>query len=160
MTKTAGNGRTKRWLGVLLTASLALNLAVAGAIGGALWMRGGAGGGHGGKAVAGGPLTRALEPEDRREIARALRAERRAAGATRAARTESFDAVMAAVRQVPFDADALSRAMEAHRAFFERDLAVGQRLLIERLSQMSDAERAAFAERVEAHHAGRGRNGH
>ena len=39
--------------------------------------------------------------------------------------------------------------MSQHRQMFETDIATGQALLVGHLAKMSDAERAAFADRVE-----------
>ena len=151
-TESTGNGRTRRWLGILLTLSLAINLLIAGAVAGALWMRSGHDGpGHPRSGMVGGPLTRALEPEARREIGRALRAMRAEAGGSRAARVASMDRILEELTRVPFEPEALDAALSAHRGAFQRDVAAGQRLLVAHLAGMTDAERAEFAERVARH---------
>jgi len=110
-TESTGNGRTRRWLGILLTLSLAINLLIAGAVAGALWMRSGHDGpGHPRSGMVGGPLTRALEPEARREIGRALRAVRAEAGGSRAARVASMDRILEELTRVPFEPEALDAA--------------------------------------------------
>lgn len=150
-----GNGptaaRKRRGLGVLLTLSLGVNLLVAGAIGTMVWMHDGHGRGGKSHGSFGGPLTRALAPEDKRALGEALRAARQANGPSREERGASYDAILTALRAQPFDAEALSAAMSRHRQMFETDIATGQALLVGHLAKMSDAERAAFADRVEEH---------
>lgn len=140
--------RPARWMRPALVVSLALNLLILGAIGGALLLRGHGPGHdwHGG--FAGGPITRALSDEDRRAIGRQMR--RAYAEGTLPGREADFDALLAAIRAQPFDRDALARAMAARRAAMRAHLDLGQRLLLDRLSDMSDAERADFAARLAA----------
>ena len=60
--------RKRRGLGLLLTLSLGVNLLVAGAIGTMVWMHDGHGRGGKSHGSFGGPLTRALAPEDKRAL--------------------------------------------------------------------------------------------
>jgi len=152
---TDGNGAPPRggmrpWLRVLLVASLAVNLLVLGALGGAVmtW-------GHGphfthGRGI-GGPLTRALDRDDRRAIGREMR--RTFGGAHRGAGPAGGDpgALVADLRAVPFDPAPVEDRLSRHREALGKRMEMGQRLLLERLSEMSDAERAAFADRFERH---------
>ncbi|MFU1479406.1 periplasmic heavy metal sensor [Roseovarius sp. C7] len=150
--------RRRRMLGLLLTVSLAVNLLVAGAVGTALWMHDGPGRGHKGHSGLGGPLTRALAPEDRRALGEALREARRGSGSSREDRAASYETILSALRAQPFDAEALGAAMNAHRQMFEADIATGQALLVGHLAKMSDDERADFADRVEEHRNSRKRD--
>lgn len=138
-------------LRLLLALSLGLNLLVIGAVVGAMlgphdWRGHDR---HGMRAMAGGPLTRALDHADRRAIGREMRAARNEAGLDRAARREGMQAILTELRRVPFDPEALSVQLSEQRRRLHSQVALGQTLLIERLTQMSDAERAAFADRVE-----------
>jgi hypothetical protein len=146
-----------RWLKAALVASLALNLAVAGIVAGALL-------GErrdqrrlppaeAARELGLGPYTRALELADRRALGTAVRERLRTAGGPRAIRAEirqDFAQVLAAIRADPFDADRVAAliAAQAARAEARRDL--GAALLVERLAEMDAERRAAYADRLEA----------
>ena len=139
---------------ILLIASLALNLAVLGAIGG--WMlRHGIGperahGPHSARlATLGGPLTHALDAEGRRAIASQLRGERGALEARRAALRQSFEALLTDLRARPFDPARMEARLEAQRAHVTDRLAAGHTALVAYLARMSDDDRAAYADRLE-----------
>lgn len=137
--------RTPRWVKVVLFLSLALNLAVVGAVG-AMGMRHGKSM-HGG--AYGGPLTRALDAEDRRAIGQGLRAQfpRRDARAARDWAAQN-DALLTALRAVPFDPAPVARLLDERQDRIGARLDLGQRLLLERLTAMPDARRAAYADRL------------
>jgi len=139
---SAGVSQPGRRLRILLVVSLGLNLLFLGAIGGAVLRHGQdtAEGRH-----AGGALTRALAPEDRRAIAREMR---RAAGGRHQMRA-SWEGLLTDLRRVPFDAEAMQARLAVHRGVMQGRFDLGQSLLVERLSLMSDAERAAYADRVD-----------
>lgn len=139
------------WTRVLLVASLALNLLVLGAVGGALW--------HGGPhhedrarrhGHTGGPLTRALSDEDRHAILKQMRAARDQGTEGRANLDAAMKALVADLRAQPFDRDAAARHLAQQRAFFSDRIARGQNLLLDRLAEMTQAERAAYADRLQA----------
>ncbi len=54
-----------------------------------------------------------------------------------------------ALRAEPFDPAALDRAVDALRNRGEQRIALGQRLMMERIAQMSPDERRAFADRLD-----------
>lgn len=146
-----------RWLKAALVVSLALNLAVAGMIAGALLgerrdtrrppateMA---------RDLGLGPYTRALETEDRRALGDAVRARVRAAGGPRAIRSEirqGFAEVLDAIRAEPFDPDRVADLIAAQGARAEARRELGAALLVERLAGMDAARRAAYADRLEA----------
>jgi uncharacterized membrane protein len=140
------------WVRGLLVVSLAFNLLVIGVIGSWALRHGGTHGGHHPSRLdmAGGPLTRALSAEDRREIGQKMRDAYRDGGRTRAAQSAGFDALVADLRAVPFDTAVVAERMSQQREGFRERLELGQRLLLEHLSAMSDAERAAYADRLQA----------
>ncbi|MGH1354399.1 MAG: periplasmic heavy metal sensor [Thalassovita sp.] len=147
--KKTGTGM-RPWLKVVLFASLALNLAVAGLVIGAA-VKYGPRDGHRPPRVdmMMGPYTHALSRKDRREIGEKLRREYRAERPSRQEMRAQFDRVLTALRAQPFDAGVVEQLFEHQlEAGMERQ-AIGQRLLMQRLIQMSDAERADFAERLE-----------
>lgn len=141
--------RMKPWLRVLLGVSLALNLLVAGVVGGAMVMHGkwyGHRPPH--PDMVAGPLTRALDRDDRRAIGRQMWQAYRQNPEVRGQMRAEFDGLVADIETVPFDAGAVAGRMERQRGLFRDRLELGQRLLLERLSAMSDAERAAYAGRL------------
>jgi hypothetical protein len=140
--------RMKPWLRVLLAVSLALNLIVVGLVGGALVMRERWHAHHPPQATRIiGPLTRALEPADKRAIGREIRAAYHARS-DRARPTADLEGLLADLRRDPFEAEAVAAHLRMQRARLSDRLELGQRLLLERLEQMSAAERAAYADRV------------
>jgi len=146
-----GKSGTGRWMRVLLVVSLAVNLAVAGAVAGWALRHGGHHGHHPSRLdMAGGPLTRALSDEDRREIGRRMRVVWRETRADRADLGASFDALVGDLRAVPFDPDRVAERMREQREGFAARFEMGQEVLIAHLAAMSDADRAAYADRLEA----------
>lgn len=147
--KKTGTGM-RPWLKVVLFASLALNLAVAGLVIGAA-VKYGPRDGHRPPRVdmMMGPYTRALSHQERRDIGARLRHEYKAERPTRAQIRAQFDEVLVALRAQPFDAAAVEQLFKRQlEAGMERQ-ALGQRLLLKHLTEMSDAERAEFATRLE-----------
>lgn len=139
-----------RKLKIALAISLALNLAVAGVVGGAM-LKGG--GGHHGDMVRDldfGPFTQAFDPNDRVALRdrfldrvpefRAARREMRA----------DFTAVLAALRADPFDAAALGAALSGQSERAAKNLAIGQALVADHIAAMTPQARKAFADRLEA----------
>jgi uncharacterized membrane protein len=126
---------------------VALNLAVAGLAAGA-WLREGPGRGMP-RDMSFGPFTEALSDSDRRELRRAL-ADR--APGFREARKEmraDLEALLQTLRADPFDPAATEAALSAVARRATDRLDLGRDLLAERILAMSDAERQAFADRLE-----------
>lgn len=140
--------RTARWMRIALAVSLALNLLVLGAVGGAMTMRGKWQGHERGAGFSGGPLTHALVPEDRREIGRQMRAAYDTGQLPRSDRAAALDGLVAHLRAVPFDPQAVADDLAARQTGMEAHFQLAQRLLLERLTRMTDAERTAFADRL------------
>ena len=146
--------KTTRGWRVVLIASLALNLAVLGAVGG--WvLRHGLGpdhrhGPHAARmAQMGGPLTRALDAEGRDAVAAQLRGDGAAHAARRAALRASLEALLADLRARPFDPARVETRLAAQRAQVTGRLEAGHAALLTHLAGMSDAGRAAYADRLE-----------
>lgn len=138
------------WLKVVFVASLALNLAVLGALGGAMVMRDKWHPHHPSRLdMVGGPLTRALNDEDRRAIGRQMRKAYRDGHSTRERQRGHFKLLITELKAEPFDPDAVSAQMSKQRAAFKDRLELGQTILLERLVQMSHGERVAFADRLQ-----------
>ena len=137
----------QRWLKIALAVSVALNLSVAG-LGAGAWLRDGPG--HGmPRDLSFGPFTEALRDSDRRELRRTL-GER--AHGFREARQEmqaDLEALLATLRAEPFDPAAAEAALTTIATRTTDRLDLGRKLIAERILAMSDAERKAFADRLE-----------
>lgn len=137
---------------VVLALSLALNLLVAGMVLGAFVTGGWGGGGPGERAgrvsPAASAFVGALEPEQRRALGRALAAERELLRATRREMRARAEEALRLLRSDPFDAAAFAALLADQRAAQARRQQLGERLLVERLSAMNAAERAAYADRL------------
>lgn len=146
-----GKSGMGRWMRLLLVVSLAANLAVVGAVAGWVLRHGGHHGHHPSRLdMAGGPLTRALSDADRREIGRRMRQVWRERGGGHMQMRASFDALVADLRSVPFDPGRVAQRLRQQREGFAARFEMGQEVLIVHLSQMSDANRAAYADRLES----------
>jgi len=146
----------RRWPKVLLAISLVFNLVVIGAVVGANLrheqdtrrfpppdpeMTRGLG-------VA--PLLDALPREARRDIGARLRAELGGVRPHRDRLEAEFAAMLEALRADPFEPAALAAMLEAQQARVAGRVAAGRAVFLEALGEMSPAERAAFADRLEA----------
>ena len=140
-------GPAPRWMSIALAVSVALNLAVAGLVIGA-WLKDGPDRGLP-REMSFGPFTEALSDGDRRELRRALGD--RAPG-FREARAEARDelvALLGTLRATPFDPAAAQSALTAITRRATDRLDLGRDLIEARILEMSDAERLAFADRLE-----------
>lgn len=138
------------WLKVVLFVSLAFNLAVVGLVVGAA-LKYGPRDGHRPPRLdmMSGPYTSALSHKDRRQIGAELRREYRAERPSRQEIRTQFDQILQALRAQPYAPDRVEALMQVQLdAGIERQ-ALGQRLLLQRLQAMTDAERAEFADRLE-----------
>ena len=149
MTEPTAKTPSGRGLKIALAVSLALNLAVAGLVAGA-WLSD-----HGPRRdmprdLSFGPFTEALSPQDRRALRREFLSR---APEFRAARQEAlaeFDRLLAALRAEPFDPAALTSALAAIQTRNSDRLELGRSLIETRLLTMEEADRRAFADRLDA----------
>lgn len=137
-----------RWARILLVASLALNLLIVGAVAGAMLSGGKWRAGPPGAEAVIGPLTRALDAEDRRAIGREIRRAWRDGELLRGRHDEAFEGLIADLTATPFDPAAVEARLAAIRGVIQERLSLGQALLIERLTAMDPAGRAAYADRL------------
>ncbi|WP_323771556.1 periplasmic heavy metal sensor [Antarctobacter sp.] len=141
-------GKPGRWLRVVLFVSLALNLAVVGAVGG--MVLNGPPVPRTDRSDPALPYTRAFDEDQRRELRQALwRSVRRDGKAMRAAYLADYQRALALLRDEPFDPVALDALLQdqGKRAV---DVRVrGQEVLMTFLSEMSVDERRAYANRLE-----------
>lgn len=147
MTEPAASVRTAPWVKVVLALSLALNLAVIGLAAGA-WMKGGSRGMP--RDLSFGPFSEALSHDDRRALRRALLQRAPDFRASRNAARAEFAALVAVLRAQPLDPVALRSALSDIETRNAGRLELGRSLIEARLTAMSDADRRAFADRLEA----------
>lgn len=141
------------WLKVVFGLSLALNLLVLGTVGGAVLRHGGFDGRHHPPRadMVGGPLTRALDKEDKRAVAREMRRTYREEGrAGRASYHAAMQQLVTDLRADPFDPAPVAAQMGQMREMLGQRVALGQQILLEHFSQMQPEARQAFATRLEA----------
>ena len=141
---------TPRWVKITLTASLCLNLLVAGAfIGANSFDHDGPRRDASSRGSVGGPLARALPNENRQ----ALRASLLGGGQDLRSQREEMRTLRAqtliALRVQPFDAEAFEMLLAQQTAIGSTVATVGQAALLEQIVQMSDEERATYADRLE-----------
>jgi uncharacterized membrane protein len=136
-----------RGLRIALAVSVALNLGVAGLALGA-WL---AEGPHRGmpRDMAFGPFSEALTEQDRRALRQALSERAGEFRTSRAAAEAEFGTLLATLRATPFDPSALTAALAAIEARNAERLELGRSLIETRLIAMTEAERLAFADRLE-----------
>jgi len=139
-------GPAKRsWRTWLLVASLGLNLAFLGMIGGAMLK------GPPPQPLPGiGHYARALPEPYRRQIGHALRESRRDWGGTREAMRAQRDALAAALTAEPFNPAGVAEVLKEESRLNDALAARGTGLLIGQLERMSAEERAAYAEDLRA----------
>ena len=139
-----------RWVRVALAASLAVNLAVAGLVAGAMLRDSG---GMQARMMSGdlgfGPFTDALSKDDRAELREAFFAASPEMRDTRRAMKADFNELLAQLRTVPFNAEALRASFDKQSTRNSDRLQLGQRLIFDLLVGMTDKAREAFADRLE-----------
>ncbi|MCF2904587.1 periplasmic heavy metal sensor [Octadecabacter sp. CECT 8868] len=142
-------GKTKRWQRVLLVSSLALNLVVLGVVAGAVF-NGGPPGSSQRFDLTAGPLTRAMDDDNRAAVRTALRESDVFQRRDRSAMNEDMQALVATIRAEAFDSEKFLEILQRQR----RRLQVGQDAVLDVVSaeigNMSLEERSAFADRLES----------
>jgi Heavy-metal resistance len=139
---------TGRGVKIALALSLALNLGVAGLAVGA-WLKEGRDKGIP-REISFGPFSAALDPEDRRALRSQLIERAPDFKAGRLQESAEFGTLLGALRAAPFDPGAMQSAMAAIETRNADRLALGRSLIEARILAMSDADRLAFADRLEA----------
>lgn len=98
-----------------------------------------------------GPLGLAMTDEDRKEVRDRLRQSQDIRDLARQTRGRGFDSVVSALTAVPFDPKALDAALAAQRGRGEALSEAAQGAVLAQIAAMTDAERAALAERMQQH---------
>jgi uncharacterized membrane protein len=141
--------RTGRGIKIALAVSLALNLLVAGLVGGAVLSRPDPGEAPAIRTLGLGPFALALPREARDDIRRRIETDMGELRRNRAEVGRSLMAVRQALLAEPFDSAAAARALGRSREAAMLLQAQGHGALIETLEGMSAAERALVADRLE-----------
>ena len=149
---TSQSTRTATWVKVALVMSLGLNLAILGAIAGALLSPDGPRQTRieaAARDMGATPFMRALEPEDRRALFQAMRREAEPLRQNRDELRLRFEALVGAVRADPFDPSEVQSLLALQRGAATERQMIGERLLVDRLAAMTPEARDAFADRLE-----------
>lgn len=140
------------WARILLVASLALNLLVAGIVAGAVLSGGGKDRGGERRAERSlpiGPYSRAFSKDDRAELRRAFEERKPWFDDRRDAMRGFAQELAQVVRAAPFDPAALRDVLDRQSALQSAIRSEGHSILTERLTAMTDAQRQTFADRIE-----------
>jgi uncharacterized membrane protein len=138
-----------RWGRVLLAVSLGLNFLVAGVVMGGMARNERPAPKESVGAVTAGPLTNAFDKADRDALRRAVQEQGVDLREARRQMDADVTRLIGALRAQPWDRAEMEEALAAMRTRFEERGRLGERLVIERLAEMTDTERAAFAQRLE-----------
>ncbi|MFC7703081.1 periplasmic heavy metal sensor [Plastorhodobacter daqingensis] len=148
-TETDGKAAAPRWMRFALLGSLAVNLAILGVVVGTLLLHRGSGPPPVLRDLSLGLYTEALAPEDRDALRQAFRSAAPVVHGLRRSQQEDQKRLLEALRAQPFDPDAVQDILAAQRLRMMQGAELGQRALVTRLGTMSDAARAAYADRLE-----------
>ena len=149
MTDTPTSPKRPIWLRITLFLSLALNLLIAGLVGGFFLFSGPSERAARGPRDLGSLYTRALDQEDRRALRRDFARGLASQGRERGAIVMDVQAALEVLRATPFDVDAFGQALANQSSRRSQREEIGRQALSNRIAEMSDAERAAYADRVE-----------
>jgi uncharacterized membrane protein len=145
--------RQRRILRWALGLSLALNLLVLSAIGGALWRHGGPGQRDNlpGLRSYATPYVQALPQDVRRDLHREMRAGRQGPHLDREARRAHYEQMLAALRAEPFDPAAAQAVLTTQSDAVASVQAAAHAAWLAQVDAMSAEERGAYADALETH---------
>ncbi len=146
---TPKSRRSRRWTRIVLFASLAVNLLVAGLVVGALLA-----GPHGRdrtalRGLGYAPFVNALPKQDRHALNHALERNEDSFRVNRAELKARFEELLAALRADPFDSNEVKRLFAEQRNRILERQRLGQDSLLERIIAMSPEERSAYADALD-----------
>ena len=161
MTEAPEPSRESRigWGRILLFASLAANLLIVGMVVGAMLRQDRAGRNAPPRPslaeLGYGPYGRALSQQDRRAIDQKMAGHADNLHASRLQMRRQIQTLLQALRTSPFDPDVVRIIVTEQQGMLLQRQEVGRQVLLGQIEAMSDAERAAFADRLQ--HSFRGR---
>ncbi|WP_158967870.1 periplasmic heavy metal sensor [Chachezhania sediminis] len=150
---SARRARAPRWIRVALAVSLALNLAVLGSVLGIMLRFGGSPGadGIGGPPSLGMVLYRELPREEQRALRDEIRREMQEDGIGRPpSRRDTARTLDAGLRADPFDRQLLEGVLTRHNVWVAGQQHALQEVWLDRVTEMTPAERDAYADRLQA----------
>ncbi|WP_294225980.1 periplasmic heavy metal sensor [uncultured Shimia sp.] len=141
--------KPRRLTRALLIGSLALNLLIIGVVGGAvISLRG-----HGDKRPVadrfGSPYIKALTFDDKREVGRAIRSTYRKSDVDHRADHRLYREALTVLRASPLDETSLRDLVASLDQAGERRRVMARDVFLAKILSMSDAERVAYADRLE-----------
>ena len=151
MTPSEDAPKTRRWIKALLVLSLALNLAIVGAVAGWVFSAGGERPDRvtrDASRFVGAQFFRALEPDDRRALVRDIARQRDRLRENRTELRDRIDRLLVELAAEPFDTEAVKEILGEQRASVTSRHQFGEELLLARLAAMSLEERQRFAQRL------------
>jgi len=143
--------RSGGWLGIALVVSLGLNILLVGVVGGAYlrdWQRQAMRPDRAVQMLGLRPYWRAMDPESRAELAKAVRetrAEQRSQGGVYRGFVRDLRAALLAE---PFDRGALKAVLARRANMLARRMSLGREVLVDRIAEMTPEQRRAFAARL------------
>lgn len=141
--------RPGRGLKIALVCSLAVNLLIVGGLTG-LALSGGPDRRSGPTRDVVLPYARALSSEDRRALRQSFQRNEGGGSGRTGAIMDSYQEALHLLRRDPFDAQAFDAVMRQQGQSAQRRQAQGRQLLTQHLSTLPEAERRAYADRLEA----------
>ena len=147
---TIPQAKTPRGMKIALAVSVAINLGVAGLVGGLALTDGP--GGHGDKLVRDmgfGPYDAVFSPEDRTALRHAIVSRLGDFKSARQQMQGDMTAILTALRADPFVPGAVSTAFDAQAQHLTERLTLGNAVVRDYLVALSAAARLAFAERLD-----------
>lgn len=142
------HSKPKNWQRILLVASLALNLIIIGIVAGA-FMGGGPSKSGQRFDLTAGPLTRAMDSENRDAVRDALRESGVFRPQNRSGMRADMQALVATLRADVFDADQFQEVLSRQRNRLQEGQQTVLRVVSDQIEGMTSDERAAFADRLE-----------
>jgi len=157
MAETGGRAGAGRWKTWALIVSLGVNLFVVALVAGAALRHSHPPRDGEVRDVGFGPYTAALSPEDRAALRDAFLAAAPDFREKRKELREDIGRLAQSLRATPWDAAATEAILARQGAQLTERLQLGRTLFMERLAAMDPAQRAALADRIEAHRSREGR---
>lgn len=143
----------RRWIMSVLLLSLATNLLIVGVVVGAMLSPDGPrrtdGDQRAVRGLIGEPFVRALPTDMRRALIRDVVQNRSQFRESRESLRQRFEAFLAALRAETFDVEEATRLLGEQRNAAIRRQELGEQLLLNRLTEMTFEERAAYADALE-----------
>lgn len=148
MTDTPVTTKTPRWMKIVLPISLAINLGIAGVIGGAMLRAPDVAHDRALSPEGVATLARAMPMAYQHELRKALRDQREALRSDRQALTTLGNRFIITLNNDPFDIGEVEMVFEDHRALLSEMTGVAHDAIIDQIILMSPEDRQRYTERL------------